>query len=194
MKKFTLTFTFCLLFFLLASCEREDFSYEIQAKYLEAKRISTSGTVIDGKMWSAISEYPYTWSEAADYCYKLTELDYTDWRPPTIDELRTLIQNCPDTETGGACGITDECLEDIQEEWEEWEEYGYAGSDCSTTYCSCDTKYKNDGFYSLLGDDYGIELWSSNYWINDKAWYIYFGNASVKSDWTDYHKNVRCVR
>ena len=71
---------------------------------------------------------------------------YNDWKVPSIDELRTLIQNCPATETGGECGVTDTCL---------------SFRLCSLNACTgCEFDNYGKGKYSKLGD---IEqFWSSS--------------------------------
>ena len=64
--------------------------------------------------WSKEASNPMTWKEAKEYCSNLRENSFSDWRLPNIDELRTLIQNCDKTESGGSCKISEntQCLDE----------------------------------------------------------------------------------
>ncbi|MBP5405950.1 DUF1566 domain-containing protein [bacterium] len=127
-----------------------------------------------------------TWDGAVEYCNELVEWGYDDWRLPNISELRTLIQNCSGTITGGSCDVIDtgnpltSCLEDSC-----WRK-----SACKA--CPVD----NTGIYSKLGD-VGY-FWSSSSLTNDKSrvWFASFYSGAIN----DFTKNssqyfiVRCVR
>lgn len=143
---------------------------------------SGSCPTVDGNMWSPRSSSEMDWQEALDYCDDLNECGHTDWRLPNINELRTLIQNCPGSQTGGACAVSDPDH--------------LAGSDLSDD-CYCEYKENNGGYYSKLGDDGNVWLWSSSLRSDSSilAWSVYFGNGEVsfgKNGLNVYY--VRCVR
>ena len=99
----------------------------------------TSGTPCldpsSGLVWSSKSNGTMYAHDAAYYCLDLSEGGYSDWRLPSIDELRTLIENCRKTETGGTCRASEECRD----------------SRCEDDYCAgCSSN--STGYYSKFGD------------------------------------------
>ena len=99
---------------------------------------------------------------------------------PTISELRTLIQKCSQTETGGSCGVTDSCL---------------SYSDCWNDDCS-GCSYDSSGKYSVFGDIGWI--WSSSVLLDNAndGWYVNFRRAGVGTSNRGSYDNdviVRCV-
>ena len=130
--------------------------------------------------WSSLSENTMNWENAGSYCDSLEEGGFSDWRLPTVDELRTLILNCEATQTGGACPASDP---------------DNLGS--SNNCRSCDSIDNNGGYYSKFGDGDNVVLWSSSLLSGNPtvyAWSVNFNNGSVyyKSKASSY--NVRCVR
>ena len=132
-----------------------------------------------GLIWSARASSTYKWQNAVNYCSSYSEGGLSGWHLPTISELRTLIQNCSATQTGGSCGVTDSCL---------------SYSDCRNDACSgCSSD--STGKYSKFGE---IEyFWSSSIRSDDSryAWYVAFGAGAVGNAVSIYFNNyVRCVR
>ena len=122
-------------------------------------------------------------AEAVNYCKNLNENGYSDWRLPTISELRTLIEHCPGTQTGGKCSVTDNCLsyEDCR------------NAPCRGCYAS------SNGDYSRFGDT--EHLWSSSVQSgnSDEAWYVWFYDGEVNYgsmyvNGVGSYGSVRCVR
>lgn len=135
-------------------------------------------TVKGINMWSSRSSSEMDWYEAVDYCNNLKERGCSDWRLPTISELRTLIQNCSKTELGGSCGVTDSCL-------------SYAG--CRNDACSgCD--HNSSGYYSKLGDTDWFWSSSTRSDHSNRAWRVDFDRGGVYGYGVDYNSYVRCVR
>ena len=127
--------------------------------------------------WSIKAESEMNFNNAVTYCETLEEKGFDDWRLPTISELRTLVRNCPATETGGSCGVTDSCL---------------SNSCIDETCVGCDLD--DSGKYSVLGDS--VWLWSSlsNSDNTDNAWHVDFHTGHVFDGYKTHINYVRCVR
>ena len=128
-----------------------------------------------------------SWQDAIDYCENFSGGGYDDWYLPTVDELRSLIQGCPGTMTGGGCGVTDACL----------------SCTCSNDDCGgCSGGYgPTDGCY--WGDEMSGPChwyWSSSAPVLDCgngiscAWRVGFYGGFVASDPKGADHYVRCVR
>ena len=134
--------------------------------------------------WSNRSPDKMDWPKAIDYCRNLNEGGHSDWRLPDIDELRTLIKNCPKTETGGEC---------------KWSEKNgiLAEKRCFPvdTPCFCEEIENSKGYYSRLGDDDWLWSYSTDSFMTTNAWGVYFrSGAVVENDKLSKRHYVRCVR
>ena len=165
-------------------------AFEAESKIAELEKKSKKNESVlvqaehKGLQWSKKSPNKITWNNAVAYCDNLNEDGYSDWRLPNIDELRTLVQNHPGTQTGGTCKIS--------------EKTGKLSPDDSTK--DCDGKRGED--FSKLGDkDW---LWSSTALTGSSrfvdystfVWCINFSNGKINNTgktflWGYY---VRCVR
>ena len=170
MNKLSLNFCFCLILVFVSSCA-PDYTDEIEDIYQQVKKLNIN-------TWSSKTSSTMDWDTAVDYCENLTEGGYSDWRLPTITELRTLIKNCPQTDFSGSCTVTNDCL---------------SYSECRNDACAgCD--YDETGNYSKLGDNNW--LWSASTRPDDSnyAWFVYFKTANVHYNDKSNSCYVRCVR
>jgi hypothetical protein len=112
--------------------------------------------------WSDVSAV-VNWSGAVSYCEGL------GGRLPIIDELRTMIINCPLTVLGGTCGASDSsCL----------------SNDASCfTHETCRTCGYSEGGHSIFTSDFYNVLWSSSEMPEPNpgwAWGFYYYYGSVE--------------
>ena len=167
---------------LIASCGDEDDDDDNVSEEVWEDSVS-------GLMWQNDSICCYEWSDAKSYCDNLNWGGYDDWHLPSISELRSLVRGCEFIETGGACGVTDDCT-------------NY--NDCFNNLCySCDNEGEpeQNGYYypeELKGG--GYSFWSSTrvvgHWDKEynAAWAIDFLEASIDDEDIGYNLGVRCVR
>ena len=191
MKK-SLFLVFLSAFFLTAALFAED-EKENELEAEEAAAAALQGdSAAEGEIeivesdgdfiFSARSSNKMTWKEAQNYCRKLDFWGET-WRLPNVDELRELMRNCPSTEPGGSCRVSDEgnCL---------------AGN-CSSpkNSCTCERKPKNRGYYSMFGDADYIGLWSGSSLSDDdsKAWGAVFYSGMIGSLSKESKLYARCI-
>ena len=180
MKKLSSILCIGLILVLFSSCA-PDLTDDVEWAYDVAKNNSSGSctTMEDGNMWSPMTSSTMDWDSAVSYCNNLTACGYSDWHLPTISELRTLIEYCDGTVTGGSCGVTDTCL----------------SSSCWNDTCAGLSYYSSCHYNKLCDTGW---FWSSST-ISDEtvgaAWCVnfYFGmvNGGHKTDFTI---NVRCVR
>ena len=138
-----------------------------------------------GLMWSEKAYYYMSWKTAVDYCDELNKSGYSDWRMPNIDELRTLIKNCPESEPGGECPIS--------------ESDGVLSQLYVTSCMGC-----GYGSFDKLND--ADILWSASTVEEDQnyAWFVSFSGAEIsvaykyEDDCEELYNGcvitVRCVR
>ncbi|MDD5306644.1 MAG: DUF1566 domain-containing protein [Deltaproteobacteria bacterium] len=124
------------------------------------------------------------WQSAVSHCNGLTLCGRDDWRVPTISELRSLVRGCAAIETGGVCGVTDDCLLDSSScyNYDECHVCGTGGGPDNGCYWPTEIEGDCDGYWS-----------SSCVPSYSVAWLVYFSGA-VGSVEGSYPYVARCVR
>lgn len=165
-------------------------SFSITAPNVKCGEVICVDRVYDLEWQKNIPETHKKWSEAISYCENLEYDAKTDWRLPNINELRTLIINCPDSEFGGKCEVYDPLQLSTS-------------NDCQSCFDMNDPTPSTD--YSAIGNEIGTgneygKIWSiseAEGFDNLFAWTVSFGFAQVgseKKDDIDIVVFARCVR
>ena len=157
--------------------EKEDINSERLQRFRKSLRFASL------ERWSSVSKHEKTIDEAEEYCENLVEKGHDDWRLPGISELRTLVQNCENTEIEGKCRIRDYNLpSNFKVLLNSQGGLCLGNEECSGIECrGCDLT--NDGSYSKLKDTVSL-LSSSVYGVD-------FKNAEIRLIEKGY---FRCIR
>ena len=133
-----------------------------------------------GLTWSKLYNF-LNWHDAVSHCLSLNSQTYGyGWHLPNISELRTLIQNCPDTEPGGSCGVTHPDHLSFLDDW---------------SRAACEGCAGKPGRYSKFGDA-GL-FWSSSISSNPygAVWVVELGFGGLTPPvGKEGYMSVRCVR
>jgi hypothetical protein len=128
-------------------------------------------------------------ADAETYCSNLTLGGYSDWTLPDISALRSAIKGCVNTDTGGACDVSDSCLDTVCSNSACTGCPGSSGPGAGG--CFWPPQFEGDCFglsefydsSSLVADDSGYE-WTINF---GPAW-IFDGGPATSTGF------VRCMR
>ena len=176
MKSMVLTFLLMIIAQTLAGCGVEEEAWSGEAWADPGTGLEWQTEPTGGEM---------KWVEAVEHCDGL-QLDGGGWRLPTIGELRTLIQGCDLTETGGSVKVGDDCVS-----------MGCRGA-FNPFPCPPDGGPANGCYWpkELRGD---CSEKSSLYWSaslvegDDKhAWYVFFYSGFINANSINVGSGVRC--
>ena len=132
-----------------------------------------------GLTWERVAPGQKSRYTAKSYCAALTQNGWSDWRLPSISELRSLIRGCPATQSGGICGVTDSCL----------------GINCWKSCDGCEAERRCKWDTALMSEMCG-SYWSSSSYAGDTtyAWSVDFSYGCVYDVFKTNTYNARCVR
>jgi len=135
-----------------------------------------------------------SWYTATDHCSNLTLDGYSNWRIPTLSELRSIVRDCPNMETNGECRVNDGCLSYFQCYDDEYCEGNYCEESKSAEKTSSQCHWPIEFGNSCTPD---LWFWSSSIRPEAEhvAWAIQFYSAGLYNFDREFHeRHVRCVR
>ncbi len=128
------------------------------------------------------AETERSFAQAQSYCENLSWNGYDDWCLPTISQLRSLIVNCSETESGGACGVHDACLADTC----------FDSGDCDGCTAGTGSCYWDEALQGGCNEN----TWSDSEvsTTNENAWFVGFYAGAINSSSKDSAFLARCMR
>jgi hypothetical protein len=116
--KIVFSLVFVTFFVLHLGCARSFNTQEFQINKNKPERFTIDDEIVKDNatklMWQKGTVTLKSWEEGNNYCATLNTGGFSDWRLPTINELRTLIKECPSSEIGGTCNVSDNCTDFIR--------------------------------------------------------------------------------
>jgi len=142
---------------------------------------------VNGLMWQKyVYMVPNTFWQAETYCQELEHNTYTNWRLPTIDELRYIVNpwnnpSCDRVAYYGDCMVSESC----------------DTPNCGSYHCTCAAINPDpeECYTDVL--DYCDTVWSSTeveLAYETSYWYIDYRYGSIAAIKWDSHLSVTCVR
>ncbi len=116
MKHIATGVCFISFLFLFVSCENAPQGDTFKALTVNGKTVIKGDRT--GLMWHHYDENDWMTkftkvkgTEIQKYCEELGWAGYTDWRVPTLEELRMAVKGYGDLESGGRCAVEEGCLQ-----------------------------------------------------------------------------------
>jgi len=142
---------------------------------------------VNGIMWQKyVYMTPNTFWQAETYCQELEHNTYTNWRLPTIDELRYIVNpwnnpSCDRIAYYGDCMVSESCNT----------------PNCGSYHCTCSAinPTPEECYTDVL--DLCDRVWSATeveLAYETSYWCIDYGHGSIESIKWDSHLSVTCVR
>ena len=132
---------------------------------------------------------PMTWEKKAIQCRESNEGGITQWRIPTIDELRTLFPTDEILRTNGECHVTNACFD-------------YASEECFNEECSLENTPSEAGREKVMSSLFDSGIYFSGTFTNtnshDAVWFVNMMKDSIKRT-ENYHDGYgssqsRCIK